>query len=291
MKKHLLSVAVFSLWGMWGSLYAQVNKTVWVNESFTISSEVDAAPGTYQWTRNGAPIPSSNTKDLTTFESMEGTYEYVRQIQTAGCPEWVSSNTYVVAVVKPDLPPDTGTQTWTFSGLTWTMSGQTWTDPNWKQTWSGASSYIPAGCALNTDFADNAPPRYSSSNLQAGSGYLYNYVCVFKEQHNLCPAPWRVPTLQDFIDLDRYFGGIGDNRTSTTYQTFITTNYVNAWGGVYSGRGDGASVVFKGNHMYFWTTTSVETRAYYLHINYTTGILDPQHYDLHRYGFQVRCVR
>jgi uncharacterized protein (TIGR02145 family) len=293
MKKHLLSVAVFSLWGMSGSLYAQVNKTVWVNDSFTVSSAVDAAPGTYQWTHNGAVIPSSNTKDLTRSESTVGTHTYVRQIKTADCPEWVSSNTYVVAV-KSELPPNTGTQTWTFSGLTWTMSGQTWTDPNWKQPWSGASSYTPAGCINNATFNDNLSPRYTNASLQAGSGYLYNYVCVFKEQHNLCPAPWRVPTVQDFIDLDRKFGGTGENRTGTGNQGFITTNYINAWGGVYGGYADAGvctGVCHKGASANYWSIAGAGTGAYYLNLYYPDGLIRPQLYGYQRYGIQLRCVR
>jgi uncharacterized protein (TIGR02145 family) len=263
-------------------------KTVWVNEPFTISSKVGAAPGTYRWTRDDVVINASNTKDLTTSESTEGTYRYVRQIQTAGSSEWVSSNTCVVSVVS-DLPPDTGVQTWTFSGLTWTMSNQTWSDPNWKQTWSGASSYVPAGCELNNNFAASAPPRYSTSDLQAGSGYLYNYVCVIKEQHNLCPAPWRVPTQQDFINLDRYFGGTGENRSGEAYQTFITTNYVNAWGGVYGGNGDGTSVTGKDVHMHYYSTTGAWGSAYRMYVSLTA--VYPQAYNDQRFGFQVRCVR
>jgi uncharacterized protein (TIGR02145 family) len=290
MKKHLLSLAVFSLWGMVGSLYAQVNKTVWVNESFTISSEVDAAPGTYQWTRNGSVIPSSNTKDLTTSESTEGTYGYVRQIQTIGCPDWVSSNTYVVAVKSPFLPPNTGAQTWTFSGLTWTMSGQTWEDPDWQQTWSGASSYVPVNCELSNNFVNGAPARYSTSNLQAGSGYLYNYVCVFKERHNLCPAPWRVPTLQDFIDLDRYFGGTGENRTGQSLAGYITPNYVTAWGGVFGGVGSGTSVFDKGTFINIWGIFSNASLVYYLRVG-TNGDVGPRYAASAYYGFQVRCVR
>jgi uncharacterized protein (TIGR02145 family) len=292
MKKHLLFVAVISLWGMGGSLYAQVNKTVWVNDPFTISSVVDAAPGTYQWTRNGVVMPASNSKDLTTSESTVGTHTYVRQIKTADCPEWVSSNAYVVAV-KSDLPPDTGMQTWTFSGLTWTMSGQTWSDPNWTQTWSGASSYVPAGCINNATFNDNLSPRYTDAGLQAGSGYLYNYVCVFKEQHNLCPAPWRVPTLQDFIDLDRKFGGTGDDRTGAG-QGVITTNYINAWGGVYGGyayAGACTGVCYKGAHANYWTITGARTHAYHLGISYPDDSIGPQNYDYQRYGLQLRCVR
>jgi uncharacterized protein (TIGR02145 family) len=293
MKKHLLLVAVFSLWGIGGSLYAQVNKTVWVNDSFTISSAVDAAPGTYQWTRNGVVMPASNTKDLTTSESTVGTHTYVRQIKTADCPEWISSNTYVVAV-KSELPPNTGTQTWTFSGLTWTMSGQTWSDSEWKQTWSGASSYVPAGCINNTTFNNNLSPRYTNANLQAGSGYLYNYVCVYKERHNLCPAPWRVPTVQDFIDLDRKFGGTGESRSGAESQEYITTNYINKWGGVYGGTayaGDCTGVCYKGTDSRYWSITGSKTQAHYLHLGYPNGHISPQRDYDQSYGHQLRCVR
>jgi uncharacterized protein (TIGR02145 family) len=290
MKKHLLLVVVFSLWGMVGSLYAQVNKTVWVDEPFTVSSEGDTAPGTgtYRWTRDGSVIPSSNTKELTTSESTEGIYRYVRQKQTAGCPDWVSSNTCVVLVVKPNLPPDTGTQTWSFSGLTWTMSGQTWTDPNWKQTWSGASSYIPAGCALSTDFAENAPPRYRTAGLYAGSGYLYNYVCVYKEQHNLCPAPWRVPTTQDYIDLDRKFGGSGENRTTASLAEFITPYYINQWGGVLAGYVYSTLLTQAGTRMLYWSNDGDGVRAVGIALQ-AGSCMWTAHSSLN--AFQLRCVR
>jgi uncharacterized protein (TIGR02145 family) len=171
------------------------------------------------------------------------------------------------------------------------MDSQEWTDPNWQQTWSGASSYVPVNCELSNNFVSGAPARYSSSDLQAGSGYLYNYACVNKEQHNLCPAPWRVPTLQDFIDLDRFFGGTGEIRTSTTYQTFITEHYINAWGGVYGGYRDATSIRHKGDYMALWSAVGGPSSAYTLCVYYTAGTIDPMNYATQRFGMQVRCVR
>ena len=48
-------------------------------------------------------------------------------------------------------------------------------------------------------------------------GYHYNWYYVKDHKAELCPSPWRVPTEQDFIDLDLAMGGDGENPPAGTF--------------------------------------------------------------------------
>jgi len=45
-------------------------------------------------------------------------------------------------------------------------------------------------------------------------GDLFSWRAVSELKDVLCPYPWRVPTVQDFIDLDIALGGTGESLSS-----------------------------------------------------------------------------
>jgi uncharacterized protein (TIGR02145 family) len=66
-------------------------------------------------------------------------------------------------------------------------------------------------------------------------GDLFSWCAIIRFQDTLCPYPWRVPTCQDFIDLDIALGGSGDrfesgNINCDTLQIKMGS-YLNVWGG------------------------------------------------------------
>jgi hypothetical protein len=107
----------------------------------------------------------------------------------------------------------------------------------------------------------------------------------------LCPYPWRVPTVQNFIDLDIAFGGNGTRR-SGDFQT-LNNSYMNpnVWGGNCSGsvnRNNAASQSETG--VQYWSISAFRD----LHISCILGQIDPQGpfggFAIAS-GYSLRCIR
>jgi uncharacterized protein (TIGR02145 family) len=63
------------------------------------------------------------------------------------------------------------------------------------------------------------------SNHPTQKGDLFSWRAV-AEVENLCPKGWRVPTWDDFRDLDIAMGGTGETRIDTA---FVYENYIRRW--------------------------------------------------------------
>ena len=89
-----------------------------------------------------------------------------------------------------------------------------------NQVWSGA--VFASACADKTRFnggiADWNNPENSNFNADCSrahtelTGHFFSWCAVVRFADQLCPAPWRVPTREDFRDLDLNLGGTGYNR-------------------------------------------------------------------------------
>jgi uncharacterized protein (TIGR02145 family) len=214
------------------------------------------------------------------------------------------------------------------------------------QTWSGAV-FVQA-CAIgnsanNNAYTDATVSRASvndgvarahyhtecrqsarSWNGRAGSttGDLFSWCFVMRYAEQLCPAPWRVPTREDFLDLDQNLGGNRQNRSLLTNhagdprvtapwgsngwsQTQInnvlhqltlpsgpTTDNRNAqtgglWGGArwtgWSGN------ILTGRSSYWSSSSQSPTDAF--NLNYNTTNVWPQNWNSKAIGLTLRCVR
>ena len=164
----------------------------------------------------------------------------------------------------------------------WTISGNGIT-----QVWSDA--------VTATNCQKNAFNVGSHGNFNADcrshfgfSGDLFSRCAVVRFADQLCPYPWRVPTLQDFIDLDIAMGGNGDNRDDTP--AFVTENYINRWGRAFgAGYVPNSTLVVQGSWS-FWSKSEHDGRVFRLNFN-TAGYIGPQSWSVPRYGFALRCIR
>ena len=127
-------------------------------------------------------------------------------------------------------------------------------------------------------------------------GDLFSWCAVIRFQDQLCPAPWRVPTMQDFINLDIALGGNGNNRGAWTSDIatlqFVTDNYINRWGGAFGGNClPAGSLNGQDFFAYYWSQTEGSaTGGRGLHFN-TNGLIWPQDSVDKSAGFSLRCVR
>jgi len=168
-----------------------------------------------------------------------------------------------------------------------------------RQTWSGAvtatncQKTIFDGGHLRHDMPLNADCR-SNPNFP---GDLFSWCAIYRFADVLCPYPWRVPTQQDFIDLDRAMGGSGNDRNSTL--SFITENYINRWYGAFGGTCNHYGARHEQGRMgIYWSQSKSETRdgslrreACGMHFSRGGQIWPTSGDGLRGDGRTLRCVR
>jgi uncharacterized protein (TIGR02145 family) len=157
----------------------------------------------------------------------------------------------------------------------WTIGSQIWSD--------AVQTTI---CSRKTSFNGRIDCR--SNPNQKGDLFSWSAVNHFKSQ--ICPAPWRVPTDDDFVNLDRALGGNGKSRDNDieTLLKYMGSN----WGGSFSGLSfsDG-TLAWQGTRVIYWTQQSFSNNtAFTLYLDSSGGI-NPWNTNDRNAGFSVRCVR
>jgi len=102
-----------------------------------------------------------------------------------------------------------------------------------NQTWSGA---VTATACQKTTFAGGLVNNFNADcrSNPDHPGDLFSWCAVVRFANQLCPAPWRVPTLSDFRNLDIALGGIGENANDSDFRVaHRLESYINVWGGSY----------------------------------------------------------
>jgi uncharacterized protein (TIGR02145 family) len=167
------------------------------------------------------------------------------------------------------------------------------------QIWSDAVS--ASACKKETFYSGesdgtsfNADCR--SSNIYKGD--LFSWCAVVRFQHELCPHPWRVPTMQDFINLDIALGGTGEGRRVS--ENAVSTElgwYTDVWGGAYGGYCENilGRIAADNRRAYYWSSAETEgnttTTVRLLRFD-EDGLINPQAWTHeHYYGRALRCVR
>ena len=165
------------------------------------------------------------------------------------------------------------------SNRTWTVDSQIWSDAVQasncnKTSFNGGrlSEAFYSDCRSNPDF----------------SGDLFSWCAVVKFQDVLCPAPWRVPTKQDLIDLNKALGSIGENTTNLA----LVNKYFNDWGASYSGGSDAyGNLDYQGELANYWSQTEHDAENGYRSVIISNGTISPQDFFDKGVGFTLRCVR
>jgi len=125
-------------------------------------------------------------------------------------------------------------------------------------------------------------------------GDLFSWCAIYRFAEQLCPYPWRIPSVQDFRDLDVALGGGGTGGGGWWGNPALRDMYLNIWGGVYGGfsHSDG-SLAGQNFEAHYWSRTVPigGGRPYSLNFN-TNGNVSPGWTSFSQdFGFSVRCVR
>ncbi len=125
-------------------------------------------------------------------------------------------------------------------------------------------------------------------------GYLYSWPYVKSNGTALCPEGWRVPTKEDFYDLDIELGGTGaKNQRSAA----LREAYETVWGAEYGGYVDNYGYLkYTDSEAYYWSQTiampNYSQYAYRLTIFKGNNNVNPQDdYGSTYHGLAVRCVK
>jgi uncharacterized protein (TIGR02145 family) len=169
---------------------------------------------------------------------------------------------------------------------TWTIGSQEWSD-------AVQTSY----CSGKTTFSGNIVSCRSNPGQK---GNLFSWRAVFELQDELCPDGWRVPTAQDFVDLDIALGGTGKNRQDTINgDSFVEHSletqlgwYLNTWGGSYGGGcGSLGALHSQGSWGLYWSSSEQDANSSSRLAFVTLGHIRPQSLAPKYDGYPLRCVR
>ncbi|MDR2907685.1 MAG: hypothetical protein LBU91_06835 [Bacteroidales bacterium] len=174
----------------------------------------------------------------------------------------------------------------------WTIEGQ-----GISQIWSDAVQATACDkTAFNPDNNTLHLISYTADcrNNPGYPGHYFSWCAVARFGDILCPEPWRVPTKEDFCDLNKVLFNKTDcsNHMVTAEQTQIA--FIKTWGGALGGgcSSQGLKIMHHDVKAYYWSKSELDfDYAYYL--NYDVyGRINPQYtMNFKNLGFSLRCVR
>lgn len=176
---------------------------------------------------------------------------------------------------------DLGTVTF-LSTDEWVVGNQIWSD-----------AVVATRCKKNQFDGGSADSSYKvDCRASEGFGDLFSWEAVNLHSAELCPRGWRIPTREDFFDLDIALGGNGSGGTGDAMAYYdVWGRYLSEWGAQPAGyaRTENPDVVFPGAVACYWTQTEVDPdAAFYLYVY--SGRVYPQYNESKALGMSVRCV-
>jgi len=230
-------------------------------------------------------IATHTASGCTTVSNVSGAHEVIGNIEVA---QWCGTE-----ATGPPTSFNFGTVSFA-STQEWTIQG-TGANAHISQIWSDA---VTTTNCNKFCFHGGTSPNFhvDCRSNPTHKGDFFSWCAVNRHASTLCPHPWRVPTQQDFIDLDIAMGGSGNNRNDLT---FITNNYRNRWGSDFgalcSGNGD-IPPSYLGVWGFYWTAEHIsEEQANFLQLRAGAGsnplgilLRNTQRKDQ---GFSLRCIR
>ena len=251
---------------------------------------------------NGLVVALSNGATTITVTTQDGNHTDFCQVHVGvltdaeltaiNCATTVNSGTF-------------GTVTWggnaNIETQTWTITG-TGANAHISQVWSDAVQV--SNCDKTSYNGGSSSINYNTDCRNATNGFdghYFSWCFVKRYEALLCPGDWRVPSREDFIDLDIALGGTGGTHSNmaviagyagTSGSGLAAVNRAGAWGGArftafVNNLQDNSSAA---QSNYWSSSESIATNAFGL--TYTQNTVYLQSGNPHKgNGFALRCVR
>jgi len=264
-------------------LVLQSDATLFIGNSLTLRATILPANATNRnlvWTSSNTGVATVNSNGVVT-SITEGTANILVTTEDGDFTATVAIN--VGAFRCNSNTPGWGNSLGTVSFYTnqmWTITGY-----GISQIWSDAVT--ATNCQkVFFDFWDSGFLNADCRSNPGFPGDLFSSCAVLRFAEQLCPYPWRVPTWDDFRDLDIAMGGTGYGREDLS---FVNTNYVERWGGRFGG-GYFYNMGFWGQGYigFYWFQT--RWLSFEMSLSFrTSGEINPQFSE--GPGLSLRCVR
>jgi len=256
------------------------------------------------------PVLTGTTLTISGTPTMAGVYGFIVSAtptpEASTCPLVALNGT--IFVMTPTAGCNRNTPGWGAGGLgtiTWggnsdpeigavTIPG---TGGRSTQVWSRS---VAASACNKTDFQGGSTANFNAdcrSALTAFYGNNFTWCAVMRFANQLCPPPFRVPTQQDFIDLDMNLGGSGSS-ISFAMLGQVFTDHLEQYIGSVLGQTGG---IWNGFRFTAHTgTAALSTTAYWTSshngsisqgVLMSAGSLNPQANVATSLGLALRCVR
>jgi uncharacterized protein (TIGR02145 family) len=199
-------------------------------------------------------------------------------------------------------------------------NGKTFTSVKIGEQWwmaeNLASDRFQNGDSLNYVSLENATTTWNAQTQSAFTfhndslfGYLYNFKTI-EDARNIAPKGWRVPTDEDWKQLEKYIGMHTEAANAFGWRgveeaNLLTTKYSKGWPEFsplygkdsygFNAKPGGCITLLNtmnsgANTAFWWTSSNENNEGYYRYIDYQqTRILRSTTSKL--YGMSIRCIK
>jgi uncharacterized protein (TIGR02145 family) len=248
---------------------------------------------------NGTVTAVSAGTAIITVTTEDGNKQAVCTLTVRPVPGRVTDCRHVPGglIIYDPLPPDSIGVVSFLSSKTWIVGNQEWSDVVKASNCSNRTSFI----GINQE----GTASYINCRSNPGYGDLFSWCAVITGRNILCPDGWRLPTNEDFIALDKFFGGDGEVRPrygGPAWDPSILGRYINEWGAVYSGNCNGTGQLGgQLDAVWYWQQTEggansggyfgLQKAGEWTNGFISEGSVTPFGTTTTAMGMQVRCIR
>jgi len=256
-------------------------------------------PAKFDWCAFATDYPPNATMSNNTY-TLKGTPPFVINGTYTTSARTYTGN-YITKITDATRNPEGIIRVPGCDGATFTLTSAGFANPTTYNVggmiWS--APVTAAVCSNKTTMQSNT----SASDCRSNPGYdgdYFTWCMVMTHAPILCPSPWRVPTEQDFVNLDVALGGTGVYRTNATNisKFFATSGTAGQfWGGQKNGFTQcGGTIAQSGQGVIgVWYSATIGATGYPCNLH--VGDIGTEHRvypcagNYMCFGFGLRCVR